>query len=139
MACRLKSHFCSLRHGLRFLSSANHRAGRQMRSTAQADASQGKTKFSCQKTQRLAFYCVIPKAQCGCPFARDSGGIGLQSSFDTKRPSSAIEFDRQRLAVAVRKSRERKRNARAANPNRKRLSRLDAQSISANMQVGVSC
>jgi hypothetical protein len=45
-----------------------------MRGIAQADASQGKTKLSCQTTQRLAFYCVIPKAQCGCPFATENVG-----------------------------------------------------------------
>jgi hypothetical protein len=44
-----------------------------MRSTAHANGSQGKTKLSCQKALRLAFYYVIPKAQCSCLFAREGG------------------------------------------------------------------
>src|SRR6266481_804207 len=74
MACRLASRFCSLRHGPRFLSSSNQRAGKQMRSTAQADASQGKTTYPRQKALRLAFCCVIPKAQFSCLFTRE--GVG---------------------------------------------------------------
>ncbi len=90
-----------------------------MRSTAHANGSQGKTKLSCQKALRLAFYYVIPKAQCSCLFARE--GVGNRAPllfFDTKRPRSAIEFDRERLAIAVRELCAREEEAWAANPNR---------------------
>jgi hypothetical protein len=71
-----------------------------MRSTAQADASQGKTKLSCQKTLRLAFYCVIPKAQCSCLFAKE--GVENRVPVLFLIQSATKKRDRIRSATACR-------------------------------------
>jgi hypothetical protein len=78
-----------------------------MRGTAQADASQGKTKLSSQKALRLAFCCVIRKAQCSCLFAREGVGNRASVLFLIQSDQEAIEFDRQRLAIAARELRAR--------------------------------